>query len=69
MTIIGYWVLGIPLALFSVFYMNWGIVGLWNGPTVAIIFNFIFYYLIVVNIDWEAVVVEAEQRRNKEKKN
>eukprot|EP00347_Sterkiella_histriomuscorum_P022093 403331703 len=68
-TIIGYWILGIPISLSTVFYLNWGIVGLWTGPTVAIVFNFIFYYLIIMKQDWHQIAKDAEARRNKEKQN
>ena len=51
-TVVGYWVIGIPLSLVCVFYYNLGIVGLWYGPTTAIIFNFLIYYIIVIKTDW-----------------
>ena len=58
--IIGYWVLGIPTSLVAVFYFDYGIVGLWTGPTVAIIFNFIFYYVIIIKTDWTLIALDAE---------
>ena len=59
-TIIGYWVLGIPISLVAVFYYNYGIIGLWTGPSVALIFNFIFYYVIIIRTDWTLIAHEAE---------
>jgi MATE family multidrug resistance protein len=67
-TITGYWILGIPVSLLGVFYFKWGITGLWLGPTIAIIFNFIFYYVLVVKTDWDQIADDAEKRRLKEKK-
>lgn len=66
-TVIGYWVLGVPIACVAVFVLNWGIVGLWIGPTVAIAFNFSFYYLMVLRTDWQKVADDAAARRAKEK--
>ncbi len=43
-TVIGYWVIGIPISLLCVFKFDWGIVGLWLGPTLGIFFNFCYYY-------------------------
>jgi MATE family multidrug resistance protein len=47
-TVIGYWGIGIPVALINVFALEWGLVGLWIGPTLAIAFNFCFYFRIVI---------------------
>ena len=47
--------------------MNWGMNGLWLGPTVAIIFNFIFYYLFIVKTNWDKVMEDSKQAREKEK--
>jgi Na+-driven multidrug efflux pump len=55
--------LGIPISLVGVFYYKIGIVGLWLGPSTAIIFNFIFYYMMVIKADWEKIAEEAEIRR------
>lgn len=51
-TITGYWILGIPISLYMVFYQNEGITGLWVGPNVGIIFNFVFYYLLIIRTDF-----------------
>ena len=67
MTVIGYWVLGIPISLLAVFYYDSGIVGLWIGPNIAIIFNFIFYYVIIMRSDWEKIAKDAAARRNQDK--
>ena len=62
-TITGYWILGIPISLLAVFYYGWGIVGLWVGPTVAILFNSVFYHVLLIKADWELIAKEAEVRR------
>ncbi len=66
-TVIGYWVIGIPFALFAVFKLEWGIIGLWLGPSLAILFNFFYYFVMVVRTDWQKVADAAEARRQKEK--
>lgn len=54
-TVTGYWVIGIPIALLAVFKLEWGIAGLWLGPTTAIVFNFFFYFALVMRTDWQLV--------------
>lgn len=65
-TVIGYWLIGIPTSLLCVFSFDMGIIGLWLGPTLAIFFNFCFYYSMVVFSDWQLVANEAKERREKE---
>lgn len=67
-TVIGYWVLGIPISLLAVFKLDWGITGLWLGPTTAITFNLCFYYGMVVKTNWQKVADTVQSRRNQEKK-
>ncbi|CDW84612.1 na+-driven multidrug efflux pump [Stylonychia lemnae] len=67
-TIFGYWVLGIPISIDAVFYHSGGIVGLWIGPSVAIIFNFIFYYVLILRTDWQKVCDEVQERRARDNK-
>lgn len=62
-TITGYWILGIPISLLAVFYYGWGIVGLWVGPSVAIVFNSVFYYILIIKADWDSIARDAEKRR------
>jgi len=52
-TLVGYWLIGIPLSLIAVYKLGWGMQGLWLGPTAAIIFNFVFYILFVLRCDWD----------------
>ena len=65
-TVLGYWVIGIPTTLLLVFWLDLGIVGLWVGPTLAIAFNFCFYYGMVLRTDWQLVADQAQERRRKE---
>lgn len=53
--VIGYWVIGVPFAWLAVFKLEWGIRGLWLGPTLAIMFNFIYFYSLVIRTDWDKV--------------
>jgi len=66
-TCIGYWFIGIPLSLYCVFYLKWGMQGLWLGPTVAIIFNFTFYYLFIFSVNWRDVIEQARNWRERTK--
>jgi Na+-driven multidrug efflux pump len=65
-TVIGYWVIGIPVSLLTVFNFKWGISGLWMGPTLGIAFNFFFYYYLVLKTDWQKIATAAKERRELE---
>jgi len=51
-TIFDYWVLGIPLSCYTMFKLNMGIEGLWYGPTVACLMNYVFYEYFIHSADW-----------------
>lgn len=67
-TLVGYWGLGIPFSLIQIFYFKNGIISLWLGPLLALIFNSFAYYSYILNLDWNKVVAEAEERKSREKK-
>jgi MATE family multidrug resistance protein len=48
-TVLGYWVIGIPISLLCVFIFEWGMAGLWTGPVLAILFNFGFYFSLILD--------------------
>ena len=50
-TIVSYWVLGIPLSMHSMFEANLGIQGLWYGPTLAVFLNYLLYSKVIVETD------------------
>ena len=52
-TLIGYWVVGIPLTLVYVYLHDGGLFGIWLGATVSLIFIFICQYFIVHSTDYE----------------
>jgi len=49
---IAYWAVGIPLTLLMCFYYDFGIRGIWCGPTSAVIFNTCAYQLLFSRMDW-----------------
>ena len=51
-TVLDYWVIGIPISLYFMFNQDLGIKGLWIGPTVAVVLNFIFYSWEIFQADW-----------------
>lgn len=58
-TLIGYWVIGIPIGAVQIFYLNYGIQALWFGPTMALMFNSLAYYGLIVSINWKRIVEES----------
>ena len=47
-----YWVLGIPISCVLMFHYNLGIAGLWVGPTIACLMNYILYEYHILGTDW-----------------
>lgn len=55
--------LGIPVSLLCVFVWDSGILGLWIGPTCAVLFNTGCYMLLIKMIDWQQLIESVEERR------
>ena len=66
-TSIAYWVLGIPIALVSIYKFDQGIRGLWYGPTVAVLFNTCAYQWMISKIDWPVLIEKMREMRKKDK--
>ena len=49
------WVFGIVF--------NWGLLGIWMGPAVSRLFNFIAYRFIFERLDWEALITHSQLQR------
>jgi len=58
-TMISYWVCGIPLSYYCMFSLDMGIEGLWFGPTLAVFINYIFYEINVRKCNWEEIAETA----------
>jgi MATE family multidrug resistance protein len=58
-TFIAYWCLAIPLTLKMAFRLEFGIAGIWVGPTVACAFNTVSYLVIYERIDWVSLIERA----------
>ncbi|TNV80766.1 hypothetical protein FGO68_gene5312 [Halteria grandinella] len=63
-TLIGYWVVGIPISItFILYHGDSALFGIWLGASVSIVFIFIFQYFIIQGTDYNEIVKEAELRR------
>ena len=62
-TFVTYWLIGMPLSYLAAFKWKMGLVGIWIGPTVAIILNALCYTTIYLMTDWEKMVREASKER------
>lgn len=50
-----------------VFWQTWGIMGIWIGPTLAVLFNTVAYQIMVKSTNWSELIRESEQGRAKAK--
>mmetsp|Transcript_19877 Transcript_19877/g.14612 ORF Transcript_19877/g.14612 Transcript_19877/m.14612 type:complete len:110 (-) Transcript_19877:6-335(-) len=64
---IGYCCIGVPLAIYLTFFLNWGMHGLLLGMSIAVIFNFSCYFSVVLRMDWKLIVEQVHQRKQLEK--
>jgi len=68
-TLFDYWVIGIPISIYTMFYLKWGLGGLWMGPTVACAMNYIIYNHYISRADWVQIskdtVAKLEEESNK----
>ncbi len=67
MTLIGFWIIGIPLTAVAVFIYNTGIISIWLGPLLSLVIISFLYYNLIVRTDWTLSVREAALRRSKDK--
>lgn len=58
-TMVGYWVIGVPVSCFFVFQLHGGIVGLWTGPAVGIGFNMTCFVILVISTNWQNIADAA----------
>ena len=56
-TVVGYWIIGIPLSILCVFGWDLGIQGLWYGPSAAVTFNYFLYFFIVMKSNWNEIAI------------
>ena len=64
----GYWIFGIPIAIFLVAHQDMGLYGIYIGMAVAITFNFVLYGLIIWITDWQKQSNIAQERKKKDLK-
>ena len=62
-----YWGLGIPIVCLLVFKADWGIAGIWLGPTIASVYNTAAYIVIFNCINWPELIEEAAKKRAQDK--
>jgi Na+-driven multidrug efflux pump len=51
-SMINYWAVGIPLSYFLMFKKDMALEGLWYGPTVACLLNYVSYEIAIRRFDW-----------------
>lgn len=64
---IGYWVIGIPVSCFLMFYKDMKLEGLWWGPSIACLLNYTCYEIKVQSLNWQDVA-DAHAAQMKKKK-
>lgn len=62
-----YWAFGIPISCICVFYYQFGIAGLWVGPTFATFYNTCCYTILIRTIDWDALIKKSAEKRAAER--
>lgn len=55
-TMSAYWIFGIPLAYVLSIVYDYGIQGLWVGPTVAVAYNTLMYSILINRMDWDKLI-------------
>uniref|UniRef100_F6RWU8 Multidrug and toxin extrusion protein n=1 Tax=Xenopus tropicalis TaxID=8364 RepID=F6RWU8_XENTR len=59
---VGYYLIGLPLAAALMFAVNIGIKGLWSGMAICGIFLVAFFTIYLSRLNWQNVCVEAQKR-------
>jgi Na+-driven multidrug efflux pump len=66
-TLVGYWLIAIPISATLVFGYGYGIPGLWIGPLIASIFLTSSYLIKMRLMDWDKIIIDVAERHEKEK--
>ena len=64
-TMISYWVYGIPLSYYCMYKLDMDAEGLWFGPTLAVLLNYMVYEHAISKADWQ-LVAEQTLKKNQE---
>ena len=67
-TMIDYWLFGIPLSLVAMFRWDLALAGLWMGPTLACALNWAVYSNVVASANWQEISDNTVKRLAEEKK-
>ena len=67
-TIVDYWLIGIPISCWALFDANYGLEGLWFGPTLAVILNYVQYSYFTSTTDWDEVAKNTKEKMELELK-
>ena len=51
-TMFNYWVIGIPISCLMMFKYDLALEGLWYGPTIACLLNYLMYEFVIHSSDW-----------------
>ncbi|GJJ08326.1 hypothetical protein Clacol_002537 [Clathrus columnatus] len=62
-----YYVIGIPLALYLTFKLGMGLIGLWLGLTVALVYCAVLGVWIALRTDWNLEVQKVKDRAERER--
>ena len=54
-TAFDYWVVGIPISYLAMFKADLKVQGLWFGPTLAVLLNYLFYSKVIYDTDWQEI--------------
>ncbi|OQS03530.1 Multidrug/Oligosaccharidyl-lipid/Polysaccharide (MOP) Flippase Superfamily [Thraustotheca clavata] len=61
-TVLGYYIVGLPLASYAAFYLNLSIEGLWVGFALGLLLAFAVYFVLLKHVNWNQMAREAIAR-------
>ena len=64
LTIVAYYVVGMPLALYFSFTVGMGVKGFWLGYMIIVIFLCISVVILVIFTDWSPKIAEEAKHKN-----
>ncbi|XP_030078258.1 multidrug and toxin extrusion protein 1 isoform X2 [Microcaecilia unicolor] len=59
---VGYCIIGLSLEIVLMFPAKLGALGLWLGILVSVVFQFLWFLVVIVRLDWDKAVEEAQVR-------
>lgn len=66
-SLVGYWIINLPVAYLFAFYFEYRLIGIWIGVQTGTVFTWISYTILIFRTNWDKLVQEINERIEEDK--